>query len=198
HRSRRCLLGCPGPGGPACRGEDSSVGEDSAPSRAVARWLARRLPALLRRYGVEAAYLFGSWARGEADRLSDIDLIVVARSHRPFVDRFRDFPELLRAPAGIELSSIPPTSSRACGGRTASFVTCCARQSASYETWTPEPQRRCGARGSCAGWVGRRRAERGVHPNAVGVERRRTGDDDEARQRCSICCSRCFVPSMRF
>jgi len=84
------------------------VGEDSAPSRAVARWLARRLPALLRRYGVEAAYLFGSWARGEADRLSDIDLIVVARSRRPFVDRFRDFPELLRAPAGIELLVYTP------------------------------------------------------------------------------------------
>ena len=84
------------------------MGEDSAPSRAVARWLARRLPALLRRYGVEAAYLFGSWARGEADRLSDIDLIVVARSHRPFVDRFRDFPELLRAPAEIELLIYTP------------------------------------------------------------------------------------------
>ena len=84
------------------------MGENSAPPRAVARWVAKRLPALLRRYGVEAAYVFGSWARGDADRLSDIDLIVVARSRRPFVDRFRDFPELLRAPAGIELLVYTP------------------------------------------------------------------------------------------
>ena len=63
---------------------------------------------MLRQYGVEAAYLFGSWARGEADVLSDIDLIVVAPSRRPFVDRFRDFPELLKAPAGIELLIYTP------------------------------------------------------------------------------------------
>src|SRR5439155_11484653 len=70
---------------------------DSAPPRAVARWLARRLPALLRRYGVEAAYLFGSWARGEADRLSDIDLIVVA-SLPPALRR--SLPRLPRAAEG--------------------------------------------------------------------------------------------------
>jgi predicted nucleotidyltransferase len=84
------------------------VGQNSAASPAVARWIAKRLPTLLRRRGVEAAYVFGSWARGDADRLSDIDLIIVARSRRPFVDRFRDFPEILRAPAGIELLVYTP------------------------------------------------------------------------------------------
>jgi predicted nucleotidyltransferase len=84
------------------------MGEDSAPPRTVAHWLETRLPRLLRRYGVAAAYLFGSWARGDADRQSDIDLIIVAPSRRPFVDRFLDYPDLLRAPAGIELFVYTP------------------------------------------------------------------------------------------
>jgi predicted nucleotidyltransferase len=74
----------------------------------VGRWLTARLPALLRRRAVRAAYLFGSFGRGEADDLSDIDLIVVADSRRPFVDRFRDFPELLSAPSGIDLLVYTP------------------------------------------------------------------------------------------
>ena len=79
------------------------MGKDAAPPRTVTRWLERRLPALLRRHRVEAAYLFGSWARREGDRFSDIDLIIVAPSRRPFVDRFRDYPDLLRAPTGVDL-----------------------------------------------------------------------------------------------
>jgi predicted nucleotidyltransferase len=83
------------------------MGTRAGSPRAVTRWL-RRLPALLRRRRVGAAYLFGSWARGDADRLSDVDLIVVAASSRPFVDRFRDFPELLRGPTGIDLLVYTP------------------------------------------------------------------------------------------
>ncbi len=57
---------------------------------------------------MEAAYLFGSWARDEADELSDIDVIVVAESTRPFVERFRDFPDVIRAPTGIDLLIYTP------------------------------------------------------------------------------------------
>ena len=67
-----------------------------------------RLPVLLRRRGVEAAYVFGSWARREADDLSDVDLIVVADSRRPFVERFRDYPELLQCPSAIDLVIYTP------------------------------------------------------------------------------------------
>jgi predicted nucleotidyltransferase len=75
----------------------------------VARWIQRRLPTMLRRYGVEAAYLFGSWARDDADVYSDIDVMIVARSSRPFVERFLDYPELWRgAPAGIDLLIYTP------------------------------------------------------------------------------------------
>lgn len=79
-----------------------------SPKRPVARWLHTRLPTLLRRRGIKEAYLFGSWARGDADHLSDVDLVVVAPSERPFVDRFRDFPEILSAPAGVDLVVYTP------------------------------------------------------------------------------------------
>jgi predicted nucleotidyltransferase len=83
------------------------MGTDTAATRAVTRWL-QRLPTLLPRRRVTAAYLFGSWARGDADGLSDVDLIVVAPSRRPFVDRFRDFPDLLCAPTGVDLLVYTP------------------------------------------------------------------------------------------
>ena len=35
--------------------------------------------------------MFGSVARGEADEWSDLDLIVIADTDRPFFERFRDF-----------------------------------------------------------------------------------------------------------
>ena len=85
------------------------MGTDARPSAEIARWVGHRLPRLLRGYAVDAAYLFGSWGRGEADRYSDIDLIVVANSARPFVERFRDFPGLWHeAPTGIDLLIYTP------------------------------------------------------------------------------------------
>lgn len=78
------------------------------PSREVDRWVRTTLPRLLRAHRVEAAYLFGSWARDEADELSDIDVIVVAESTRPFVERFRDYPDVIRAPTGIDLLIYTP------------------------------------------------------------------------------------------
>jgi predicted nucleotidyltransferase len=78
----------------------------------VARWVRQRLPEILRGHPVDEAYLFGSRARGEEDELSDIDLIVVAQSARPFVERFRDFPEILDAPAGVDLLVYTPEEFR--------------------------------------------------------------------------------------
>jgi predicted nucleotidyltransferase len=34
---------------------------------------------------------FGSVARGEADQWSDLDLLIVADTSRPFLERFKDF-----------------------------------------------------------------------------------------------------------
>jgi len=37
------------------------------------------------------AIVFGSVARGDADRWSDLDLLIVAETTRPFLERYRDF-----------------------------------------------------------------------------------------------------------
>ena len=46
---------------------------------------------LFQRGGAQRAILYGSYARGEADSFSDIDLIIIAKSKRPFIERFKDF-----------------------------------------------------------------------------------------------------------
>lgn len=84
------------------------MGTHATAPRRVSRWL-RRLPAVLRAHGVEAAYLFGSYAQGKPDDDSDVDLILVARSTRPFVDRFRDYQDIwLGAPAAVDLLVYTP------------------------------------------------------------------------------------------
>jgi len=51
--------------------------------------LRARLAPHLRR--ARRAIVFGSVARGEADEWSDLDLLVVADTTRPFFERWRDF-----------------------------------------------------------------------------------------------------------
>ncbi len=45
---------------------------------------------VLKPYDPERIILFGSRARGEADELSDYDLIVIKQTRRPFLDRLQD------------------------------------------------------------------------------------------------------------
>jgi predicted nucleotidyltransferase len=54
----------------------------------------------LRAYQPERVYLFGSWARGEADDLSDLDIVVIKRTAAPFFERLMDVGRLLRAGTG--------------------------------------------------------------------------------------------------
>lgn len=64
---------------------------------------------LLTRNGARVAYVFGSHARGDADAFSDIDLIVVAPSERPPVERFRDYlPAIAAASVGVDLFVYTP------------------------------------------------------------------------------------------
>ncbi|PYM96556.1 MAG: hypothetical protein DME04_01565 [Candidatus Rokuibacteriota bacterium] len=51
--------------------------------------LKQRLAPHLRR--ARKAVVFGSVARGEADEWSDLDLVIIADSTRPFLERYRDF-----------------------------------------------------------------------------------------------------------
>lgn len=64
----------------------------------------RELRPLLARCGARAAYVFGSHARGDADEHADIDVIVVASTPRPLVERFRDYlPAIVAAGVGVDL-----------------------------------------------------------------------------------------------
>ncbi len=47
----------------------------------------RRIIEHLRAWDPERVYLFGSWARGEGDESSDIDLVVIMESEVPFLER---------------------------------------------------------------------------------------------------------------
>ena len=46
-------------------------------------------------YQADKIYLFGSWARGEADTLSDIDLVLIKRTRSRFFNRLRQVQRLL-------------------------------------------------------------------------------------------------------
>ena len=64
---------------------------------------------LLDAQGAHAAWIFGSRARGTASAESDIDVIVVAPTDRPFVDRFRDYlPAITNADVGVDLLVYTP------------------------------------------------------------------------------------------
>ena len=56
-----------------------------------------------------AAWIFGSHARGTAREGSDVDVIVVAPTERPFVERFRDYlPAIVAAGVGVDLLVYTP------------------------------------------------------------------------------------------
>ena len=46
----------------------------------------------LKKGGAKKAIIFGSYARDEADRHSDLDLIIVAETSSDWFDRYRAFP----------------------------------------------------------------------------------------------------------
>jgi uncharacterized protein len=60
----------------------------------------RRLIKALERYEPERVYLFGSWACGEQDPLSDIDIVVIKKTRAPFFDRLREVAALFPLDSG--------------------------------------------------------------------------------------------------
>lgn len=52
---------------------------------------------------VEAAYLFGSFAKGTVDSESDIDLILIQETDKPFTQRGMDFGDLFEIYPNLDL-----------------------------------------------------------------------------------------------
>lgn len=60
----------------------------------------------------EKIYLFGSYARQEADELSDIDILVIKKTQADFFDRIRDALQLLNFNRAVDLLVYTPEEFR--------------------------------------------------------------------------------------
>ena len=61
------------------------------------------------RSAAKKAVVFGSYARGEADEYSDLDLIIVAETETPFLERFRDYTGIYEIwPKGLDMLIYTP------------------------------------------------------------------------------------------
>ncbi len=75
----------------------------------VRDWLDQAVPRLAELSGLEAVYLFGSFARGRATRRSDLDLLVIWRTQKPPLERIAEvFDRLKDAPYPVELLVLTP------------------------------------------------------------------------------------------
>jgi predicted nucleotidyltransferase len=63
---------------------------------------------LSRREDIERVSIFGSYARGRRDLFTDLDLLIVMRTERDFVDRLRLMYELLASPVDMDLLCYTP------------------------------------------------------------------------------------------
>ena len=71
--------------------------------------LLARLVAALRAYKPEKLFLYGSWARDEEDEMSDIDIVVVKATEKPFLERLSEAAQYLNEfEKGIDLLVYTP------------------------------------------------------------------------------------------
>jgi predicted nucleotidyltransferase len=67
-----------------------------------------RLVRGLEKYGAEKGILFGSSARGDIDKWSDIDLIVIKQTDRRFLDRLKDVYEAIEPDFALDVLVYTP------------------------------------------------------------------------------------------
>ena len=63
---------------------------------------------LLRAYHPEKVILFGSYARGSFDRYSDLDLVVIKRTRKRFLDRIKEVIRIIKPRSGIDVLVYTP------------------------------------------------------------------------------------------
>lgn len=76
---------------------------------------------LLRNAGASRAVVFGSWARGEADGFSDLDLVVVMETDRPRADRSLELAGQLDATLPVVVDLIVYTPAEFAAGTARGF-----------------------------------------------------------------------------
>lgn len=80
----------------------------SAHRRRLEEAVARVLDVLPRMPGVRRVSLFGSSARGRADLLTDLDVLVVRETDEPFVERHASLYRALALPVDLDLICYTP------------------------------------------------------------------------------------------
>ena len=75
----------------------------SGPPRFSLDRIGRVVTTACRRVGAERAVLFGSYARGDADAYSDVDLLIVCPTERRLFDRHELFADVMDAFPGCDL-----------------------------------------------------------------------------------------------
>lgn len=70
--------------------------------------LYQQIKAIFLKCHPEKIVLFGSWARGEEDLYSDIDLIIVLQSNKRFLDRLADLYEMWSLNRSVDILAYTP------------------------------------------------------------------------------------------
>ena len=81
--------------------------------------LERWIEILKREYNPEMVFLFGSFAQGKVKRWSDIDLVIIKETEKPFLDRIKEVILILRPRVGLDVLVYTPEEYREmCADRT--------------------------------------------------------------------------------
>lgn len=68
----------------------------------------KKILRLLKQYDPEKVILFGSFARGSSDQFSDIDLIIIKKTRRRFIDRIKDVLMIIKPNYAIDILVYTP------------------------------------------------------------------------------------------
>lgn len=68
----------------------------------------KKILKLLKRYNPEKVILFGSYARGCSDQFSDIDLIIIKKTRKRFLDRIKDVLMIIKPSYAIDILVYTP------------------------------------------------------------------------------------------
>jgi predicted nucleotidyltransferase len=82
----------------------------------------KRCGAALQATPAQQAIVFGSWARGTQTRHSDIDMIIIEQTERPFFERYRDFGALFDTCKDQGLDLLVYTPDELAGMKNRSFI----------------------------------------------------------------------------
>jgi predicted nucleotidyltransferase len=80
--------------------------------RKLLHYSANEIVAKLSRLSVEKISLFGSYTRGKADLFTDLDVLVIIDTDKPFIERIAEIHSLLALPVDADILCYTPEEFR--------------------------------------------------------------------------------------